>query len=92
MIDCSSSDKNLTIDHKVYAASRALFGTMVMASRWLRRAEGLGESRAGKLANSPVGAISGGVGPHKAHAVFYAQPFAGGAEPVSPTVSVSARI
>jgi amino acid transporter len=70
----SSTYKNYTTSYKEYAAVRIIFGSMSHALRWPRKAASLGESRAGKPANSPAGAISRRRRPSKGDAVFYSRP------------------
>ena len=54
-----SSEKNFTVGYKASVPSGAYFGRIWTASMLGRdRSQGLGEFRAGKPANSPVGAIS----------------------------------
>jgi hypothetical protein len=53
-----SNEKNYIAPYKEYAAHRSIFGSMSHALRWPREGQGLGEIRAGKPANSPVGATS----------------------------------
>ena len=58
----SSNDKNLTVITKCTPRAAPFWQYGSWPRGGSARAEGLGESRAGKPANSPVGAISGGVG------------------------------
>jgi hypothetical protein len=58
ILSCLSSDKIYTSPYKEYAAHLGIFGSMRHALRWPRNGKWLGESRTGKPANSPVGAIS----------------------------------